>query len=227
MILSAVYMLWMVQRVYYGEVTNEKNRKLPDLSVREWLVIAPVVRWRSSWACAPNVFLLPTAPAIDKVVERRRSRQMQVAAASSGSGAPSLSANASGQPPIELMLDSSFAAIVPMVCVTLAALAAMVAESFRGKGEQMPIGTLGVIGLSFGLVGSMLLWGRNASSFGMIRADNFGALRQHHPLHRRAVDDCAVRSDDSPRGSAGGRVLHADALLDRRHDDDGRRPRIS
>ena len=30
-ILSAVYMLWMVQRVYYGEVTNEKNRTLPDL----------------------------------------------------------------------------------------------------------------------------------------------------------------------------------------------------
>ena len=51
------------------------------------------------------------------------------------------------------MLDSSFAAIVPMVCVTLAALAAMVAESFRGRGEQMPIGGLGVIGLSFALVG--------------------------------------------------------------------------
>ena len=31
-ILSAVYMLWMVQRVYYGEVTNEKNETLPDLS---------------------------------------------------------------------------------------------------------------------------------------------------------------------------------------------------
>ena len=31
-ILSAVYMLWMFQRVNYGEVTNEKNRHLPDLS---------------------------------------------------------------------------------------------------------------------------------------------------------------------------------------------------
>ena len=31
-ILSAVYMLWMFQRVNYGEVTNEKNRNLPDLS---------------------------------------------------------------------------------------------------------------------------------------------------------------------------------------------------
>jgi NADH-quinone oxidoreductase subunit M len=28
-ILSAVYMLWMFQRVNYGEITNEKNRKLP------------------------------------------------------------------------------------------------------------------------------------------------------------------------------------------------------
>ncbi len=72
------------------------------------------------------------------------------------------------------MLDSSFAAIVPMLCVTLAALAAMVAESFRDKGEQMPIGGLGVIGLGFALLGSVLLWGRNASSFGLVRADNFG-----------------------------------------------------
>ena len=30
-ILSAVYMLWMFQRVNYGPVTNEKNRRLPDL----------------------------------------------------------------------------------------------------------------------------------------------------------------------------------------------------
>ena len=72
------------------------------------------------------------------------------------------------------MLDSSFAAVVPMVCVTLAALAALVAESFRGKGEDMPIGGLGAIGLSFALVGCVLLWGRNQSSFGTIQADNFG-----------------------------------------------------
>ena len=39
---SAVYMLWMFQRVNYGPVTNDKNRGLRDLSVREWLVIAPI-----------------------------------------------------------------------------------------------------------------------------------------------------------------------------------------
>ena len=36
-ILSAVYMLWMFQRVNYGPVTNEKNERLPDLTPREWV----------------------------------------------------------------------------------------------------------------------------------------------------------------------------------------------
>src|SRR5207249_7425752 len=34
-ILSAVYMLWLYQRVIWGEVTNDKNRALPDLFSRE------------------------------------------------------------------------------------------------------------------------------------------------------------------------------------------------
>ena len=73
------------------------------------------------------------------------------------------------------MLQSTFAAIVPIVCVTLAAIAAMIAEAFRAKDERMPIGALGLIGLGFALVGSILLWGRNATSFGgTLQADNFG-----------------------------------------------------
>ncbi len=41
-ILSAVYMLWMFQRVYYGEITNEHNREMPDLSFREWAIVGPL-----------------------------------------------------------------------------------------------------------------------------------------------------------------------------------------
>src|SRR5215207_6791472 len=37
-ILSAVYMLWMFQRVYLGPITNDKNAKLPDLRPREWAI---------------------------------------------------------------------------------------------------------------------------------------------------------------------------------------------
>ena len=34
-ILSACYLLWAYQRVFFGEVTHEKNRALPDASWRE------------------------------------------------------------------------------------------------------------------------------------------------------------------------------------------------
>jgi NADH-quinone oxidoreductase subunit N len=65
-------------------------------------------------------------------------------------------------------------AIVPMSCVTAAALAAMVAEAFRAPGERMPIGPLGAIGLVGAAVASIVLWGHNTSSFGLVFADNFG-----------------------------------------------------
>jgi NADH-quinone oxidoreductase subunit N len=71
------------------------------------------------------------------------------------------------------MFDSSFDAIVPMLCVTLAALAVMGAEAFRSRGESMPLGGLGIVGLVGAAVSSILLWNRNAASFGVIVADNF------------------------------------------------------
>src|SRR5437660_6395098 len=42
-ILSAVYMLWMYQRVMWGEVTNEKNQDLPDLFGREKAMLVPIL----------------------------------------------------------------------------------------------------------------------------------------------------------------------------------------
>jgi NADH-quinone oxidoreductase subunit M len=42
-IFAAVYLLWMYQRVFFGAITNEANRQLPDLSVREWAVLLPIL----------------------------------------------------------------------------------------------------------------------------------------------------------------------------------------
>src|SRR5882724_12934464 len=42
-IFAAVYMLWMYQRVVFGEVTRDANRQLADLTTREWAVLVPVV----------------------------------------------------------------------------------------------------------------------------------------------------------------------------------------
>ena len=42
-IFAAVYLLWMVQRVFFGKVTNDKNKGLPDLSFREIGLMAPLL----------------------------------------------------------------------------------------------------------------------------------------------------------------------------------------
>ncbi len=42
-VFGAVYMLWMVRRVFFGPVTKEANRKIPDMNLRELAVIIPIV----------------------------------------------------------------------------------------------------------------------------------------------------------------------------------------
>src|SRR5512132_3677146 len=42
-IFAAVYLLWMYQRVFFGTITNDANRHLRDLSVREWAVLLPIL----------------------------------------------------------------------------------------------------------------------------------------------------------------------------------------
>jgi NADH-quinone oxidoreductase subunit M len=79
-ILSAVYMLWLFQRVNYGEVTNQKNASLPDLSVREWWTIGPVAALAIVMGVFPNVFLAPMAPAVDRIVTRVQGHQAHVVA---------------------------------------------------------------------------------------------------------------------------------------------------
>jgi NADH-quinone oxidoreductase subunit M len=68
-ILSAVYMLWMFQRVNYGPITNPKNKGLRDLSVREWFVIAPICAAAIFMGVLPGVFLTPMEPSVRKTVE--------------------------------------------------------------------------------------------------------------------------------------------------------------
>ena len=77
-ILSAVYMLWMFQRVNYGPVTNQRNAGLKDLTPREWWVIAPVAAMAIVMGVAPSIFLRPMEPSVKRVVERVTSRQPAV-----------------------------------------------------------------------------------------------------------------------------------------------------
>ncbi len=71
------------------------------------------------------------------------------------------------------MLSSSFDAVIPVLCVALAGLVILLAESFRHRNERMPMAGLPLIGLVGAGVASVFLWDRNATSFGVVTADNF------------------------------------------------------
>src|SRR5262245_434249 len=42
-VLGAAYLLWLYQRIFFGEITNPANAKLQDLTLREQLTLAPLV----------------------------------------------------------------------------------------------------------------------------------------------------------------------------------------
>jgi NADH-quinone oxidoreductase subunit M len=67
-ILAAAYILWMVQRVFYGEVTNPKNEKMADLSAREWVVVAPLVALALYMGVASPYFTRYIEPSVDRLV---------------------------------------------------------------------------------------------------------------------------------------------------------------
>jgi NADH-quinone oxidoreductase subunit M len=69
-ILSAVYMLGLFQKVYLGEVTNPKNAALPDLQPREWASVLPLCALAILMGVFPQIFLRPMEPSVRKIVER-------------------------------------------------------------------------------------------------------------------------------------------------------------
>ncbi|HVZ21165.1 MAG TPA: NADH-quinone oxidoreductase subunit M [Vicinamibacterales bacterium] len=69
-ILSAVYMLWMFQRVYYGEVTDPHNAEMPDLKPREWAGVVPLCAMALAMGIFPMMFLKPMEASVRRTVER-------------------------------------------------------------------------------------------------------------------------------------------------------------
>lgn len=66
-ILSAVYLLWMVQRVFFGELKNEKNRELTDLTFRERAAILPLLALAIWMGVYPEPILSRIRPSLESL----------------------------------------------------------------------------------------------------------------------------------------------------------------
>ena len=69
-ILGAVYMLGMYQRLFFGPLRREENRALPDLSGREWAVLSPLAALILVMGVYPQPILDRIEPSVARLVQR-------------------------------------------------------------------------------------------------------------------------------------------------------------
>ncbi len=91
-VLGAVYMLWMVQRVFFGPVTHEENRGLGDLLPREWLLLLPLAALMLWIGLYPKPFLARIEPSVEALLVQVRpadpERSLDAALAGHGAATP-------------------------------------------------------------------------------------------------------------------------------------------
>jgi NADH-quinone oxidoreductase subunit M len=102
-ILGAVYMLLLVEKVFFGKLTKDENARLPDFSLREWVVMAPLLVLVVVMGLAPQGFLDPARAPVDRLlgrfaaVEQRLRDADPSRAPSTGTQPPALAGLAGGR----------------------------------------------------------------------------------------------------------------------------------
>lgn len=76
-ILGALYMLTLYKRSFFGEVTKEENRKLPDLNAKELSALIPLVALVVLLGVYPKPVLGPIDMSVKKMINLMDSKAMQ------------------------------------------------------------------------------------------------------------------------------------------------------
>jgi len=71
-ILNAGYFLWLYQRMFFGTIDNPKNERLPDLNIREWVYMAPLMIMALWIGIYPKPFLEYIQQPVNAVVKQVR-----------------------------------------------------------------------------------------------------------------------------------------------------------
>jgi NADH-quinone oxidoreductase subunit M len=68
-VLGAVYMLYMVKRVFFGRLIRESNKHLPDLNRREVAVLMPLAFMIFFMGVQPEIFFSRMKPSVDQFIQ--------------------------------------------------------------------------------------------------------------------------------------------------------------
>jgi len=68
-ILAAIYLLWLIQRVFFGPITNEENRNVKEIAWNEIAALVPLVILMVWIGVRPNVFLRKMTPSVQQLLQ--------------------------------------------------------------------------------------------------------------------------------------------------------------
>ena len=74
-ILGAAYMLYLVRRLIFGELTKDDVRKMPDLTLREKIIFAPLIIAVMWMGIYPNSFMDPIHTSVSNLIEKHYPEQ--------------------------------------------------------------------------------------------------------------------------------------------------------
>ncbi len=87
-ILAAVYMLWMVQRVFFGPMTHDENKSLTDLDARETGLLIPIMIFIVWIGVYPSLFTGYSEGHIRHLLEQSKLKAERVLAATETAALP-------------------------------------------------------------------------------------------------------------------------------------------
>ncbi len=67
-ILAAIYLLWLVQKVFYGPIVHEENRTLPDIAWHELAAVLPLILFMVWIGIHPSTFLRKMEPSVQQLM---------------------------------------------------------------------------------------------------------------------------------------------------------------
>jgi NADH-quinone oxidoreductase subunit M len=69
-VLGAAYLFHLYQKVMFGPITKQENSKLPDITLREAIIMIPIIALMVFMGLFPNPILRRTEPSMQKVLEK-------------------------------------------------------------------------------------------------------------------------------------------------------------
>jgi len=81
-ILAAIYLLWLIQRVFYGPITNDENKTVKEIAWNEIAALVPLAVFIVWIGVHPNTFLKKMSPSVQQLlshVQHESQEKMMVA----------------------------------------------------------------------------------------------------------------------------------------------------